>query len=290
MPQILPVLLGGDANVYGMARSFYETCGVRSLAVCRRALPALACSRLCRLLCRDPAFERIPFSPPRCWVWPAHTQAEARLLISCADGYTRPCWPAMPMHCAGRTALPARHPPRWLWPINSSLPPPAAPLGLRTPQSISIPRRTLCRAAVRLAGHRQACGLACLVELPFPGQRKVYLARDAAGCRRFCPPRRSSYRGAMLLQEYIPGPDTRLGVVNAYCAADGSVPWLVQGQPLLQERTPEGIGNYAAVLVEPARQDTALLEALRGLLQAAGWRGFANFDFEIRPPRRAGAV
>jgi len=34
------------------------------------------------------------------------------------------------------------------------------------------------------------------------------------------------------VQEYIPGPDTRLGVVNAYCAADGSVPWLVQGQPL----------------------------------------------------------
>ena len=41
MPQILPVLLGGDANVYGMARSFYECYGVRSLAVCRRALPAL---------------------------------------------------------------------------------------------------------------------------------------------------------------------------------------------------------------------------------------------------------
>lgn len=46
MPQILPVLLGGDANVYGMARSFYETYGVRSLAVCRRALPALAHSRI----------------------------------------------------------------------------------------------------------------------------------------------------------------------------------------------------------------------------------------------------
>ena len=48
----------------------------------------------------------------------------------------------------------------------------------------------------------------------------------------------------------------------------------------LQERTPEGMGNYAAVLVEPTRQDTALLNALRGLLQAAGWRGYANFDLK----------
>ena len=58
MPQILPVLLGGDANVYGMARSFYECYGVRSLAVCRRALPALAHSRIVQVAAQDPAFER----------------------------------------------------------------------------------------------------------------------------------------------------------------------------------------------------------------------------------------
>ena len=53
---MLPVLLGGDANVYGMARSFYECYGVRSLAVCRRALPALTHSRLVRVAVQDPAF------------------------------------------------------------------------------------------------------------------------------------------------------------------------------------------------------------------------------------------
>ena len=56
MPRMLPVLLGGDANVYGMARSFYECYGVRSLVVCRRALPALAHSRLVRVAVQDPAF------------------------------------------------------------------------------------------------------------------------------------------------------------------------------------------------------------------------------------------
>lgn len=55
---------------------------------------------------------------------------------------------------------------------------------------------------------------------------------------------------------------------------------LCRAQPLLQERTPEGTGNYAAVLVEPSRQDAALLDALRGLLQAAGWHGYANFDLK----------
>ena len=39
VPGVLPVLLGGDANVYGMARSFWEALGVRSAAVRRRAPP-----------------------------------------------------------------------------------------------------------------------------------------------------------------------------------------------------------------------------------------------------------
>lgn len=92
--------------------------------------------------------------------------------------------------------------------------------------------------------------------------------------------RQGGYTADLLLQEYIPGPDTALGVVNAYCARDGSVPWIVQGQVLLQERTPEGIGNYGAILTEPARQDTALLESLANLLRRSGWRGYANFDLK----------
>ena len=89
MPQILPVLLGGDANVYGMARSFYETCGVRSLAVCRRALPALACSRLVRVAVQDPAFAQDTVFTATLLGLAAQHPGKTRLLVPCADGYTR---------------------------------------------------------------------------------------------------------------------------------------------------------------------------------------------------------
>ena len=47
---------------------------------------------------------------------------------------TRPCWPAMPTRCVGRTALPARRPRRCIWPISGSLLRPAAPQGCAHPR------------------------------------------------------------------------------------------------------------------------------------------------------------
>ena len=58
MAGVLPVLLGGDANVYGMARSFYEAYHLPSVAVCKRALPALAHSRFVRPAVQDPLLEQ----------------------------------------------------------------------------------------------------------------------------------------------------------------------------------------------------------------------------------------
>lgn len=230
MPQILPVLLGGDANVYGMARSFYETYGVRSLAVCRRALPALAHSRIVQVAAQDPAFEWDSVFTAMLLGLAEQYPGRTRLLISCADGYTQ-----LLARCAAELRGTYRF----------ACPPPTAlaladkqqfaaacrAVGLRTPQSV-----TVCPGDIVL---ELPFGWPVVVKpadspawwnCHFPGKRKAYLARDAAELQEILSAAaRSSYRGAMLLQEYIPGPDTRLGVVNAYCAADGSVPWLVQG-------------------------------------------------------------
>lgn len=232
MPRMLPVLLGGDANVYGMARSFYECYGVRSLAVCRRALPALAHSRLVRVAVQDPAFGQDHVFTATLLGLAAQYPGVPKILISCADNYT---------------ALLARHADALRGAYRFACPPPAAlhladkrqfaaacrAAGLRTPQTVTLcPADALPPLPFGWPVIAKPAGQADYARCDFPGRRKVYLVQDAARLRELlAAAARGGYFGSWLVQEYIPGPDTRLGVVNAYCAADGSVPWLVQGQP-----------------------------------------------------------
>ena len=265
MPQILPVLLGGDANVYGMARSFYETYGVRSLAVCRRALPALAHSRIVQVAAQDPAFERDSVFTATLLGLAEQYPGRTRLLISCADGYTQ-----IMARCAAELRGTYRF----------ACPPPAAlaladkqqfaaacrAVGLRTPQSITVYPGTLCSSC-----HSAGRSSSSLLTRP-PGGTAISRASARSiwpgmppNYRRFCPQPPAAatagpcFAGAHPRPGYAAGGRERLLRRRRQCAV------ACAGAAPLQERTPEGIGNYAAVLVEPARQDTALLEALRGL-------------------------
>lgn len=282
---VLPVLLGGDANVYGMARSFQEAYGVRSVAVCRRRLPALAHSRLLRAVVEQPGLEEDGvFVAVLTALAKAHRE-ETCLLVPCADGYTLQlarCRDALaPWY---RFACP---PPGVVQSLGTKegFAVVCATHGLRTPQSVTLPAgAALPPLPFGWPVIVKPADSTAYWECRFPGKRKVYRVGSAAELETVVATvRAGGYRGALLLQEYIPGSDTTLGVVNAYCTRQGRVPWIVQGQVLLQERTPEGVGNYGAVLTEPARQDQDLLTALTELLRQEGWWGFANFDLKYAP-------
>ena len=53
----LPVLLGSDINVYGMARSFHEAYGYKSVAVGKGILPACTHSHIVEVLKVEPRLE-----------------------------------------------------------------------------------------------------------------------------------------------------------------------------------------------------------------------------------------
>ena len=112
----------------------------------------------------------------------------------------------------------------------------------------------------------------------FEGQKKVFffdtreeyltMVRSMNG---------SDYRGKLILQEFIPGGDDAMRVLNSYSDTDGTVRAMCLGQPVLEYYDPKSAGNYAAIL---SRGDTLLYDKMQRFLQAIGYVGFSNIDMK----------
>ena len=279
----LPVLLGSDANVYGMARSFYQQYGVVSAAVCKARLVATANSRLVHIAVVEPELEDdAVFEKTLIDFAKAHSD-KPLVLVSCADGYT---------------ILLGRHREALRPYYHFACPPVETVLALdikdnfyRACQAhgLSYPKTATCTAVdyrtVKLPFDFpviiKASNSMAYWNCSFPHKKKVFLANDRAEFDAITAAiYGSSYQDDLILQEYIPGDDNCMRVLNAYCGLDHKVSLLALGRPLLEEQTPEGIGNYAAILSGPDVNDTALLEKMRAFLEDVQWEGFANFDMK----------
>ena len=112
----------------------------------------------------------------------------------------------------------------------------------------------------------------------FPHKKKVFVAYnkeefDAITAAIYS----SSYQDNLVLQEYIPGDDNCMRVLNCYSGLDHKVKLMALGRPLLEEQTPEGIGNYAAIMNV---RDDELMEKMKAFLEDVGWEGFSNVDMK----------
>ena len=87
----------------------------------------------------------------------------------------------------------------------------------------------------------------------------------------------SSYQDSLIIQEFIPGEDGNMRVMNCYCGKDGKVKLSALGHVLLEEHTPHGIGNHAVILTEPCGE---IAEKIRAFLEDIGYVGFSNFDIK----------
>lgn len=112
----------------------------------------------------------------------------------------------------------------------------------------------------------------------FPGKKKVFIAHDEAEKTAILKAIYSStYQDTMIVQEFIPGDDSYMRVLNAYVGKDGKVKLMCLGNPILEEHSPEGIGSYAAIITT---YDKELMDQVRFFLEDIGYTGFANFDMK----------
>ncbi len=112
----------------------------------------------------------------------------------------------------------------------------------------------------------------------FEGKQKGYKINDAAELREVMGRiQGAGYPGKFVFQEYIEGDDDSMYIFSAYCDHSGRVRMTSGGRILMHDRTPELIGNYNAIT--DARDDR-LTDRLRDFLEKTGFVGICHFDVQ----------
>lgn len=284
--KFIPLLFGGDINVYSVARAFHEAYGIRS--ACWGKFPVGVCYESAiidyhaqRDIERDQVFVKTVLS------FAAEHADKTVLAIGCGDSYVKLC---------------ARHkdqfPPNVLAPyidiaLMDRLTDKEQFYALCDQYGIDHPGTFVYRPEMgRDFELPFAAPYICKPsngvtywEHPFEGNEKVFLLPDRAALERTLDKvYAAGYPDAMILQEFVPGDDSYMRVLTCYSDEHAQVKLMCLGHVLLEEHTPHGVGNHAVILTEP---NDALCMKFKDFLEAVGYTGFSNFD--IKYDRRDGS-
>ena len=275
----LPLLFGGDINVYSMARAFHEAYGIRSTAygkfatgVCYES--AILDYRVCAQNEDGPTFFQNV-----CGYAGEHPDKTV-LVIGCGDSYVK---------------LAARY--RDQFPANVIAPYIDYDLmdrltnkekfyelcdqfGIDHPGTF-VYRREMGYDFQLPFGAPYICkpsnGVAYW-EHPFEGNEKVFTCPDRKNLEEVLDKvYASGYPDTMIIQDFIPGDDSYMRVLTNYSDRNGKVKLMCMGHVLLEEHTPHGIGNHAVILNEPCGP---IAEKIKAFLEDIGYVGFSNFDIK----------
>lgn len=118
--------------------------------------------------------------------------------------------------------------------------------------------------------------------LDFEGKKKAFILRSEEELKNVLKAiyETTSYDDVMILQDFIPGDDSGMYVLNAYVGEDRKVRLMCLGHSLMEDPTPEFIGNYLAIVAADMK---GLYDSYRSFLEDIGYTGFANFDMKYDP-------
>lgn len=281
--QLVPVLIGADMNCYSMARAFHEAYGVVSYAFGRWAMGETMYSRIVR-------FTAVPdIDTPAVLLKTvtdfaaAHGDADL-VVLGCTDDYASlliDLRDRVPENCTVPYITPS---------LRDRLASKTDFYEMCERYAIPYPK-TFCARGPLSAGELSAEALGFPYPVivkpsssilywkhPFDGMKKVYTAESPAQAAAILAQiYGAGYPDAVLLQDKIPGDDSAMRVLTAYCGRDGKVKRMCLGHVGLEEHTPKALGNHAAILTE---YNEPLMQKLKAFLEDIGYTGFANFDIK----------
>lgn len=281
---LIPVFLGADLNCYNFARAFHEAYGVVSYAFGRYAMAPTKYSRIVKFtIVPDIDNETTMLRVLRDFA--AKHPGKRLYLFGCTDDYAA-------MIIRRKAELPEYIAPGPAAGLYGSIQKKAEFYEVCDKFGIPYPATRVLTAPVE-AGALSAAALGFGYPLivkpsssvdywkfPFDGMKKVYTAHSpeeaAAIVRQIYD---SGYPDKMILQEMIPGGDDHMRVLTAFSDQNGKVRAMCLGHTMVEEHTPHGLGNHAAIVAEDTTA-LPLVENIRRMLEACHYTGFSNFDIK----------
>ncbi len=286
-PDLIPVFLGADLNCYNFARAFHEAYGVTSYAFGRYVMAPTKYSKIIR-------FTTVPDMDDEATMlrvlneFAAQHPGKRLYLFGCTDDYAA-------MIIRRKAELPQYTAPGPAADLYTSLQKKADFYAMCDRFGVPYPATVVLDAPAKAADIGPAAlGFEYPIivkpsssvdywKTPFDGMKKVYIAatpEEAAAITETVYA--AGYRDKMLLQKLIPGGDSEMRVLTAFCDRNGKVRAMCLGHTMVEEHTPKGLGNHAAIVTEPAQQLPVALQ-LKTLLESCHYTGFANFDIKRAP-------
>ena len=282
--KIYPVLIGADLNCYNVARAFHEAYGVTSKAFGRYAVSATKYSTIVDFTAiPDIDSEDVMIRTLKDY---AASHADGRLvLFGCTDDYAT-------MIIRNKQNLPEYICPYTEPEMIDTLSCKAEFYEMCERHSIPYPK-TVVLEGVPEDGALDAAVLGFPYPIiikpsssvaywkhPFDRMKKVYTAEAPDDAMKIVRDiYASGYDNKIIVQDMIPGGDAQMRVFTAFSDARGKVRAMCLGHTMVEEHTPKGLGNHAAIVTE----DTAafpLTEKIRALLEEMHYVGFSNFDIK----------
>lgn len=115
-------------------------------------------------------------------------------------------------------------------------------------------------------------------KVDFEGKEKSYKANNEKELKQIVNNiYTSKYNSNIIVQDFIPGEDDTMYVMNCYSNKEGKVKMMCLGRCILEEHTPYGIGNYKAIISDGNKE---LYEKIKKFLEDIKYVGFSNFDLK----------
>lgn len=282
----IPILLGTDMNVYGMARAFNEEYGIKPIAIGSHQLAPTKYTkivdvRLYEGFDKDPVFSEKLVELAKT----TFNQKDVKyLLIPCGDGYAELLSQNKEKLSPFYTFV-ANDYDLFKVLINKvTFYETCEKYGLPYPKTFILTREHLENGQFKQAlpfDFPVALKPANSVEwlsIEFEGRKKAFIIDNRKEFEIIVERiYHAGYTSEMIVQDFIPGDDSNMRVLNVYVDHQHNVRMMCLGHPLLEDPAPGSVGNYTVILPDENEQ---IYHDVAQFLKRINYVGFANFDMK----------